>query len=430
MDQPVDKAAALVSGPRQQRWLSLLTRLIDLGTEGYPPKTRRRLKILNAMAYLIVVFSALYALTYALEGAWMYRWAIAINLALVLVGLAVPASHRLHETAGGLLIAASECAALFALVALLGRRSGIQLNLIVGASAPFVCFGLDRLRMVIGLVGLTFILHVAAWFLFPTGAGGLEPDPAFLGQLYLSSAITAFSVTAVLVYYAFTLAERAEAETEGLLRNILPESVVERLKARPGEAVADSYAEASVLFSDLKGFVPLSKALGAAGTVAVLNDLVHGFDRLAAEHGIEKIKTIGDAYMAVAGLPEPAPDHAARLARMALDMRRVAEETGRRHGVALALRIGMASGPVMAGVIGTRKFSYDVWGDPVNLAARLESTGEPERIQVSAEMRARLADAFDFAPRGPIEIKGVGRQETWFLIGPRTPDRSAAEPAT
>src|SRR5919206_1767210 len=321
MDRLVDKTAALVSGPRQQSWLSLLVQLVEFGTEGYPPKTRRRLKILNAMAYLIVVFSALYALTYALEGAWIYRWAIAINLALVLVGLAVPASHRLHETAGGLLIAASECAALFALVALLGRRSGIQLNLIVGASAPFVCFGLNRLRMVIGLVGLTFILHVAAWFLFPTGVSGLEPDPAFLGQLYLSSAITAFSVTAVLVYYAFNLAERAEAETEALLRNILPESVVERLKVRPGEAVADHHAEASVLFSDLRGFVPLSKALGAAGTVAMLNDLVHGFDRLAAKHGIEKIKTIGDAYMAVGGLPQPAPRPAAPPPPMALHKR-------------------------------------------------------------------------------------------------------------
>ena len=259
--------------------------------------------------------------------------------------------------------------------------------------------GLERIRLIAAILLAGFALHVAAWFWFPTGLAG-APAPGFLAQLYLSSALTAFGVTAAVAYYAFRLAARAEAETEALLRNILPDKIVERLKQHPDEPVAESFSEASVLFSDLKSFVPLARSLGPARTVEMLNDLIRRFDKLASEHGVEKIKTIGDAYMAVAGLPEPAPDHAARLARMALEMRAAARKTAARFEVELILRIGIAAGPVMAGVIGTKKFSYDVWGDPVNLAARLENTCEANCIHVSAEVRERLGGAFELRSRG------------------------------
>jgi adenylate cyclase len=404
-----------------------MLRLIDYGTTPYPPKVRRRLKILNAMAYLIAVFSTLFAVTYALEDFSTYRWAVAINLALTAAALTVPFMHCFGDVAGAMLIMAAEYAGLFGLVALLGRPSGIHLNLVVGAAVAFAVLGRERIRLIAAILFVGFALHVAAWFLFPAGLAG-DANPRFLAQLYVTSALTAFGVTAALAWYAFALADRAEAETEALLRNILPETIVERLKERPDEPVAESFSEASVLFSDLKSFVPLAKKLGAARTVELLNDLVRGFDRLAAEHGVEKIKTIGDAYMAVAGLPEPAPDHAARLARMALAMRGAARETAERFGVELTLRIGIATGPVMAGVIGSKKFSYDVWGDPVNLAARLENTCEADCIHVSGEVRERLGDAFALRSRGLVEIKGVGRLETFFLVGPREtePVREAA----
>jgi adenylate cyclase len=163
--------------------------------------------------------------------------------------------------------------------------------------------------------------------------------------------------------------------------------------------------------------MPLSKKLGASHTVTLLNDMMRRFDALAAKHGVEKIKTIGDAYMAVAGVPEPVPDHADRLARMGLDMFAAKDEVAAHYGVTVRMRIGIASGPVMAGIIGTHKFSYDVWGDAVNLAARLESSGEAERIQVSAEARAAILGSWcDFESRGEIEIKGLGPLETWFLV--------------
>src|SRR4029079_11005070 len=150
------------------------------------------------------------------------------------------------------------------------------------------------------------------------------------------------------------------------LPNILPESIVDRLKAAPDVAIADACDDASVLFADLKGFVTLAKSLGPNRTVALLNELTHRFDRLAAQHGVEKVKTIGDAYMAVAGVPQPAADHAVRMARMSRAMLQVANEVGRAWNVALAMRVGIASGPVMAGVIGAARLSYDVWGDTVN----------------------------------------------------------------
>ena len=215
------------------------------------------------------------------------------------------------------------------------------------------------------------------------------------------------------------MADRARAEADGLLANILPAAIAERLKAKPGERVADSVAEASVLFSDLVGFTELAHELGAARTVAILDQIVTEFDRLAAAHGVEKIKTIGDGYMAVAGVSRPQDDHLPRLARMALCLPGRVARLSDTHGIDLRVRVGIADGPVMAGVIGTDKFSYDVWGETVNLAARLESQGLPGEIQVSGAVRDALCEGFVFEPRGPIEMKGVGRLETWLLKAER-----------
>ena len=150
------------------------------------------------------------------------------------------------------------------------------------------------------------------------------------------------------------------------------------------------------------------------------------FDALAVRHGVEKIKTIGDAYMVVAGLPDPVPDHTARLARMGLDMLNCINELRTETGLDINIRIGIASGPVTAGVIGTRKFSYDVWGDPVNLASRLEGLADPGRILVCPACHEKLGDAFEFESRGPVEIKGLGALETWYLKAARRAPPSEA----
>ena len=401
----------------------LLRGLLDLGTSGYAPVERRRLNVLNATAALIVVSSSAYALSYALSDAHTYRLVIAINLALIAMALLVPAAHRVNEVLGGLMIIATEVPALFALTAILGRNSGIQLNLIVGAAAAFFVFGSARPILGVSTVIVCFATHLAAWFWFPVGM--VPVDRGFLAQLYVGSAVNVFALTAALTFYSFRLVERAEAATQALLENILPAAIITRLREHPEQSIADAFERASILFSDIQGFVPLSKSLGASRTVALLNEMMRRFDALADKYGVEKIKTIGDAYMAVAGLPEPVDDHADRLARMGLEMFAAKDEVAALFEVTIRMRIGIASGPVMAGIIGTHKFSYDVWGDAVNLAARLESSGEAERIQVSADARAAMSPGWcDFESRGQIEIKGLGPLETWLLV-PRTAQHAA-----
>ena len=401
----------------------LLRGLLDLGTSGYAPVERRRLNVLNATAALIVVSSSAYALSYALSDAHTYRLVIAINLALIAMALLVPAAHRVNEVLGGLMIIATEVPALFALTAILGRNSGIQLNLIVGAAAAFFVFGSARPILGVSTVIVCFATHLAAWFWFPVGM--VPVDRGFLAQLYVGSAVNVFALTAALTFYSFRLVERAEAATQALLENILPAAIITRLREHPEQSIADAFERASILFSDIQGFVPLSKSLGASRTVALLNEMMRRFDALAEKYGVEKIKTIGDAYMAVAGLPEPVDDHADRLARMGLEMFAAKDEVAALFEVTIRMRIGIASGPVMAGIIGTHKFSYDVWGDAVNLAARLESSGEAERIQVSADARAAMSPGWcDFESRGQIEIKGLGPLETWLLV-PRTAQHAA-----
>jgi adenylate cyclase len=393
----------------------LFSRLLDLGTQGYGRTERRQLRVMNAMAALIAVSSTFYAVSYALADAQLYYWIVVINLGLAAIACGAPIFHRFHPAAGGLLILGAQCPGLVALVGLLGRDSGIQLNLIVGAAASFFVFGSSR--PMLGLFGLVAFLasHLAAWFLFPTGA--LAVSQSFITQLYVSSAANVFVLIAALTYYSFRLTERAEAATETLLLNILPATIVGRLREHPEESIAEAFENASILFSDIQSFVQLSKALGAARTVTMLNELMRRFDALAEKYGVEKIKTIGDAYMAVSGVPEPVPNHADRLARMGLEMLEAKNAVAAHFGISIRMRIGIASGPVMAGIIGTHKFSYDVWGDAVNLASRLESSGEVERIQVSSDARDAMSpELFAFENRGGVEIRGLGLLQTWYLI--------------
>ncbi len=406
--------------PAIRRIADGLAWLAELGTAGYPPDVRRRLMILNMIAYLIAITTAGYAFQHAALDFDTYRPVILINLALVLMALLVPLSHRLHEIAGGLLILVCECVALIAFTAYLGRDSGIHLQYFVFAAGAFVVLGLGRIRLITISVAAALVLHLFAWFYFADKGPLVPTDQELRDSLYLQAAVTTMVLIAATVWYAFRLAEKARQETDQLLHNILPHSIVERLKSRPGEVVADAVPDASVMFADISGFVPLARQLGAHGMVGMLSRLVSEFDALAARHGVEKIKTIGDAYMAAAGLPEPSADHPVRLVCMALDMQTEVARLTAEIGMTVEMRIGIATGPVLAGVIGTRKFSYDVWGDTVNLAARLEQTGRVGRIHLCDTTRGRIADAFAVEPHGPIEIKGLGPQRTWFLVATET----------
>jgi adenylate cyclase len=221
------------------------------------------------------------------------------------------------------------------------------------------------------------------------------------------------------------LYDRVVAEqkvSERLLLNVLPYSIAERLKGRPEviadsftEIIADSFSEVTVLFADIVEFTRFSEGVSATVLVGVLNNIFSRFDSIADNRGLEKIKTIGDAYMAASGLPVPVADHAIRAAHMALDMIEEMERFNEHNGYKLRVRIGINTGAVVAGVIGRRKFLYDLWGDVVNTASRMESQGVAGRIQVTDATRQRLNDSFMLEERGSIDIKGKGEIHTWFL---------------
>jgi len=403
----------------------VLNRFAAAGTAGYPPETRTRLKILNLIAGLIAVTTGIYAIQQWSVDYATHRPIILINVALFVVAALVPLLHRLGPIAAALTLVVCEYAAMVALSAYLGRNTGLHMQLFVPAAASFVVLGLERLRLILLITIAGLVLHLFVWFSFPPETALLKVDPRFVDSIYVQAAITTCGLIAASVWYAFRLVEQARGETDALLRSILPPTIVDRLKSRPTEPIADSYDDVSVLFADISGFVALSRQLGAPRVVALLNRLVSEFDQLSKIHHVEKIKTIGDAYMAACGVPQRSDDHLQRLARMALDMLEVVERLRTETRVAVHIRIGMAAGPVLAAVIGRHKFTYDVWGDAVNLAARLESHSTPGRILVCPTCRSRLDGEFRFESFGTIDIRGLGACEIWFIAGPKSTDSGA-----
>ena len=238
---------------------------------------------------------------------------------------------------------------------------------------------------------------------------------AFFALNVIGVSLTAY----VLLQYAVRARDEAYARSEGLLLNVLPPPIAERLKREPG-VIAEAHPDVTVLFADVVDFTPFTEQTEAVRVVTVLDAIFSAFDALAARHGLEKIKTIGDAYMVAAGLPEPRPDHAEAMAEMALDMQVEFGRLCEPLGLDLAIRIGMDSGPVIAGVIGRHKFTYDLWGDTVNTASRMESHGLAGRIQVSESTYHRIGDRYAFEDRGEIEVKGKGRRRAYLLVGRRT----------
>ncbi len=268
----------------------------------------------------------------------------------------------------------------------------------------------------------------ASWFLgylaLAAISGLLEARLAALAPPVAAGVVVLFFVLNVggvsgviflLMRYFVTGQAEAQARSERLLLNILPRPIADRLKREPS-AIADAYADVTVLFADIVDFTRLSAGTTPRQLVELLDDVFSEFDRLAERHGLEKIKTIGDAYMVVGGLPAPRPDHAEAVAEMALEMQHALEGCAVRAGTPLTLRTGIHSGPVVAGVIGRKKFIYDLWGETVNTASRMESHGLAGVIQVSAATYERLRDRYLLRERGTIAIKGMGEMTTYLLL--------------
>ena len=247
-------------------------------------------------------------------------------------------------------------------------------------------------------------------------AGRVAPDSG-LPAVFFSYNIVAHLV--LLVPVVFYLLSRLSAErerAESLLLNVLPRSIARRLKMSGG-AIADQFDECSVLFADISGFTDHTRQVAPTQLIEELNTIFTAFDQLTEQRGAQKIKTIGDGYMVVAGVPEAHPDHLQAICDLALDMQAAMRELGDQLGVDLKVRIGIHTGPVVAGIIGTARFSYDLWGETVNLASRIEASGEPGMIQVSSDVARKAGNGYRFASAGTVDLKGIGQVETFWLEG-------------
>ncbi len=268
-------------------------------------------------------------------------------------------------------------------------------------------------------------LLVFLWFELVNPPGLVPVSPRDVAAAAHSNHLVVVLLVLGFAFYAFQNTHRAESalalalrRSDDLLLNMLPSPIAERLKQHPG-AIAQRFDHATILFADIVGFTTLAERTEPADLVVLLDTVFTRFDVLAERHGLEKIKTIGDAYMVAAGIPSPRVDHVETMARMALDMQRAL--TGLPgEPAALEVRIGIHTGPVVAGVIGRKRLAYDLWGDSVNTASRLESHGQPGRIHVSSEVHRALRNRFEFEDRGIVAIKGKGELHTWFLTGEKT----------
>ena len=244
----------------------------------------------------------------------------------------------------------------------------------------------------------------------------LDEDMVFIIIIAIVLAALSAVIMVISIYKALNSLSKATHDNEMLLLNVLPSPIADRLK-QGEEPIADEIPQASVLFADIVGFTRATSQYGASKMVQMLNLLFDEFDTLSEKYGVEKVKTIGDNYMAVSGIPIQIPDHAEKLADFSLAVLEKLEEFNEVNQSNFNVRIGMTYGAVVAGVIGHKKFIYDVWGDVVNTASRMESTGESGKIQITDKMAMMLSDLFEVVEREEIEVKGIGKMKTYFLIG-------------
>ncbi len=416
---PLSLAQAPTTGLRG--WLE---RMSSLGVKvNQPPGERRRIRLTNQSALIGAVSCGGFAVGYALAGPRFYASLVTNVIAVAVLCLALACAQRGALVLARVAVLAPINATVVVASTLLGGRVGFIYYMFLFAVVAFLLFSERQWAYRLGFAAMSLVGCVYVVVAPQLHESRVSPHTAL--ALDVVSAVTVL-VTVLLIVHLFTrdtatAEERlalAHARSERLLLNVLPAPISARLKEN-GEAIADGFAEVTVLFADLVGFTELSQRLTPEELVVMLNRTFSAFDDMAAALGVEKIKTIGDCYMVAAGLPERSNDHAERVARMALRMREALEDINREGGYTLRVRIGVHSGPVVAGVIGKRKFIYDLWGDTVNTASRMESSGRPGEIQVTREVYDRLDGVFSFERRGVIQVKGKGEMETYLLLGER-----------
>ncbi|OBJ59700.1 adenylate/guanylate cyclase domain-containing protein, partial [Mycobacterium sp. 1423905.2] len=337
----------------------------------YADSAARRARVLNVTAAMAVVVCACFTVLGVWPGPLV--WHIqAINTIAAVIFAMVPLLHRFGELVAPLTFTFSAYVVIFLICWNIGTGSGVQFYLITSASLVVLQLGVEHFRLAVALAIIGAVLIVTLQFHVPRSTG--VESPLALSLSFIVTTFSACLMVVVTVWFALRDTQRAEtvmeaeyARSEALLANMLPASIAARLKEPERRIIADKYDDASVLFADIVGFTERASSTAPADLVRFLDRLYGSFDALVDKHGLEKIKVSGDSYMVVSGVPRPRPDHLHALADFAIDMVATAAELKDPHGLSVPLRVGMAAGPVVAGVVGSRRFFYDVWGDAVNV---------------------------------------------------------------
>lgn len=403
------------------RWLE---RLLSLGIVSADPDVVRRQRCVNVASFVIagnaashLVFNALYDF-HGLLPIHLY------NAVMAVVPLLIPRLHRLGENAGALSLALLALVAHMFIVWAMGIASDLHVYYTLGP-AFLLGLGVQHWRQFLVVFALWLAALLFAMNFAPLDGFILPDDRTLRDLLSTQSMVNTISMNAIVLFYALSLLRRAETElkhqydrSERLLTAVMPPTIAERLKA--GEHIADRIETLSVMFADLVGYTASVNQLPPEQVVDFLDRLVRDFDGLSERFGVEKIKTIGDSYMAAAGFDGRGAEGAVAVGRLALSMLDVIAQQPPLGGRMPQLRIGIHSGPATAGVIGDTRFAFDVWGNAVNFAARMESNGEPGKIHVSESFRALTFDRFEFSDGGTANLKGIGEVRSYFLLREKT----------
>jgi len=397
-------------------------------TQHYAESVASRLRVLKIAAWIGAAISVAFGIFQLTIGGPVW-WLGMLNLVFGGVFLAIPLLYRFGELIAPLTFFLFAYLSVGFICYTIGTGSGLQFYFLVSATLVVLVLGIERIVLASTIVAFGVAVTIALELTVPKDRG-LGPSWT-LTVGFVSSVIFSAVMVVATVWYAMREIDRAEKameaeyqRSESLLANILPASIARRLKDPTRNIIADKYDDASILFADIAGYTKRASDTTPTELVRFLDTLYTDLDALVDRHGLEKIKTSGDSYMVVSGVPQPRPDHVEALACLALDMAEAVADIKDPQGRAVPLRIGLAAGPVVAGVVGSRKFFYDVWGDAVNVASRMESTDVEGRIQVPHSVYERLKDDYVLEERGDVEVKGKGLMHTWYLVGRRNSDKA------
>ena len=401
------------------RWVE---RLADLGITSKDPLLMQRQRLTNIFAYgsAFCVISQLIVIAVQ-----EFAGLLILHIVLATIAAAQLSILRLHRYGprlGGHMLAAINLAGIFLVNWAFGRDSQIYVYYTLAGGVSIFIFGIEHWRAYAGWFAVAAVGMLASMKFAPS-EGLFLPENHALRELVAAHAfLNTLAVMALMVLFAMASLRQAEIELQSqyvrssaLMNTVFPPLIVSRLISGREDRIADRIEGLTVLFADLVGFTKAAHDLPPEEIIGYLDGMVRCFDRLCAENGVEKIKTIGDRYMAVGGLTGDAPGQPVATAKLALAILRSQADLPALGGKHLALRIGLHTGSATAGIIGDTRFTYDVWGDAVNMASRMESHGLPGRIQVSEAFRAVVQNAFCFEERGIIDIRGIGPTRTWFL---------------